>query len=94
MDDSLTDCLKPVVTQALQAQKIKSDKGLDQYCGNVSMKIHCKLGGVTHQVQTQALDVKTMMLGADVSVYDFAELFLITVRSLIRPRKVDRCRPP
>jgi eukaryotic translation initiation factor 2C len=56
------------VTQVLQAAKIKSDRGIDQYCGNVSMKIHCKLGGVTHQVLIPALDAKTMMIGADVRI--------------------------
>lgn len=39
-----------VPTQCLQAQKLKSDRGLDQYCGNVAMKIQAKLGGVTHEV--------------------------------------------
>ncbi|WWC67948.1 uncharacterized protein I206_101867 [Kwoniella pini CBS 10737] len=58
--------LKPVVTQCLQSQKIKSDRGLDQYCGNVAMKIHVKLGGVTHQV-AHGIDNKTMMIGADVT---------------------------
>ncbi|ORY31025.1 putative Argonaute-like protein [Naematelia encephala] len=59
---------KPVVTQCLQAQKLKADRGIEQYLGNVSMKIHSKLGGVTHEVPNpQVLDVTTMMLGADVS---------------------------
>ncbi|OCF32605.1 argonaute [Kwoniella heveanensis BCC8398] len=57
---------KPIVTQCLQAQKIKSDRGLDQYCGNVAMKVHSKLGGLTHQVQHQ-IDKNVMMIGADVS---------------------------
>ncbi|WVQ83346.1 hypothetical protein IAT38_005485 [Cryptococcus sp. DSM 104549] len=58
--------MKPVVTQCLQAQKIKSDRGLDQYCGNVSMKVHAKLGGLTHQVQHK-IEKTTMMIGADVT---------------------------
>ncbi|WWC59473.1 uncharacterized protein I303_102029 [Kwoniella dejecticola CBS 10117] len=58
--------LKPVVTQCLQSQKIKSDRGLDQYCGNVAMKVHVKLGGITHQV-SHGIDSKTMMIGADVT---------------------------
>ncbi|WWC86888.1 uncharacterized protein L201_001767 [Kwoniella dendrophila CBS 6074] len=57
--------LKPVVTQCLQSQKIKSDRGLDQYCGNVAMKIHAKLGGITHQV-AHNIEKNTMMIGADV----------------------------
>ncbi|WVQ98061.1 hypothetical protein IAU59_005183 [Kwoniella sp. CBS 9459] len=57
---------KPVVTQCLQAQKIKQERGLDQYCGNVAMKVHSKLGGLTHQVQHQ-IEKNTMMIGADVS---------------------------
>ncbi|WVF69797.1 hypothetical protein IAT40_004576 [Kwoniella sp. CBS 6097] len=58
--------LKPIVTQCLQAQKIKGDRGLDQYCGNVAMKVHSKLGGLTHQVQHQ-IEKNMMMIGADVS---------------------------
>ncbi|CAD6584810.1 MAG: hypothetical protein TREMPRED_003962 [Tremellales sp. Tagirdzhanova-0007] len=57
----------PIVTQCLQGMKIKQERGLDQYCGNISMKIHCKLGGVTHQVRIPALDERTMMIGADVT---------------------------
>nr|XP_031860632.1 uncharacterized protein CI109_003963 [Kwoniella shandongensis]KAA5527704.1 hypothetical protein CI109_003963 [Kwoniella shandongensis] len=56
----------PVVTQCLQSAKIKNERGLDQYCGNVAMKIHAKLGGLTHQVQ-HAVDKTTMMVGADVT---------------------------
>ena len=58
--------MQPIVTQCLQGMKIKGDRGLDQYCGNVSMKVHCKLGGVTHQIRIPALDSRTMMIGADV----------------------------
>ncbi|KIY33612.1 argonaute [Cryptococcus gattii E566] len=57
---------KPVVTQCLQSAKIKSDRGIDQYCGNVAMKVHCKLGGVTHQVKHN-VDKTTMLCGADVT---------------------------
>jgi hypothetical protein len=35
----------------MAADKLNKDNGLDQYLGNVSMKIHVKLGGVTHVVQ-------------------------------------------
>lgn len=63
-----TELLKPIPTQCLQANKITSDRGLDQYLGNVSMKVHLKVGGLTHQVPLpQVLDAKTMMIGADVS---------------------------
>ncbi|WRT64767.1 uncharacterized protein IL334_001701 [Kwoniella shivajii] len=58
--------LKPVVTQCVQSQKIKSDRGIDQYCGNLAMKVHAKLGGVTHGV-AHGIDNKTMMIGADVT---------------------------
>jgi eukaryotic translation initiation factor 2C len=36
----------PVPTQCLQSKKLQSDRGLDQYCANVSMKINAKLGGI------------------------------------------------
>ena len=38
--------LLPIATQCLQAAKINSDRGLDQYLGNVSMKIHAKVSTV------------------------------------------------
>ncbi|ORX38808.1 Argonaute-like protein [Kockovaella imperatae] len=59
--------VRPLVTQCLQGTKITSDRGLDQYLGNVSMKIHAKLGGVTHEVPNSGLDKTTMLIGADVS---------------------------
>ncbi|WVQ69267.1 uncharacterized protein L199_007484 [Kwoniella botswanensis] len=58
--------LKPVVTQCLQSAKIKSDRGIDQYCGNVAMKLHAKLGGITHVVN-HGIEKNTMMVGADVT---------------------------
>lgn len=61
------DLKAPVVTQLLQTQKIRGDRGMDQYIGNVSMKIHAKLGGVTHHVPQPMLDKTTMMIGADVT---------------------------
>ncbi|ODN94352.1 argonaute [Cryptococcus wingfieldii CBS 7118] len=61
---SCEQLFKPVPTQCLQSAKIKSDRGIDQYCGNVAMKVHSKLGGVTHQVQHQ-IPKTTMMVGAD-----------------------------
>lgn len=39
-----------MTTQCLQSMKIRSDRGLDQYCANVAMKIQAKIGGVTHEV--------------------------------------------
>ncbi|KAK4686649.1 eukaryotic translation initiation factor 2C, partial [Tremellales sp. Uapishka_1] len=57
----------PVPTQVLLANKVGNSRGMDQYCGNVSMKIHAKLGGVTHHSVTKELDKTTMMLGADVT---------------------------
>ncbi|KAK8847413.1 hypothetical protein IAR55_005271 [Kwoniella newhampshirensis] len=63
-----TEMKKPVVSQIMQSMKIRSDRGVDQYCGNMSMKIHAKVGGVTHQVPVpQLLDQTTMMIGADVT---------------------------
>lgn len=60
----------PVVTQCLQAAKIKSDRGLDQYCANVAMKVNAKLGGVTHTVPVgnlPGISDRTMIVGADVT---------------------------
>ncbi|WRT64769.1 uncharacterized protein IL334_001703 [Kwoniella shivajii] len=58
----------PVVTQIMQSAKVKNDRGRDQYCGNMSMKVHAKLGGITHTVKIpQAIDKTTMLVGADVS---------------------------
>ncbi|KAJ9122250.1 hypothetical protein QFC22_001670 [Naganishia vaughanmartiniae] len=59
----------PVPTQCLLASKLQGGK-LDQYTNNVSMKIHSKLGGVTHSVPLQdlpGLTNRTMLVGADVS---------------------------
>ncbi|GFZ47745.1 hypothetical protein JCM24511_05492 [Saitozyma sp. JCM 24511] len=58
---------KPIVTQIMAADKLNKDNGLDQYLGNVSMKIHVKLGGVTHVVQQPMIDTKTMIVGVDVT---------------------------
>ncbi|ODN82180.1 hypothetical protein L202_02471 [Cryptococcus amylolentus CBS 6039] len=57
---------KPVVTQCLQSARIKSPRRLDQYCGNVAMKVQAKVGGLTHQVDHK-IDKTTMMIGADVT---------------------------
>ncbi|WWD21504.1 hypothetical protein CI109_105990 [Kwoniella shandongensis] len=63
-----TELKRPVVSQIMQSSKITSTRGIDQYCGNMSMKVHAKLGGITHQVLVpQALDKTTMMIGADVT---------------------------
>ncbi|WVF69798.1 hypothetical protein IAT40_004577 [Kwoniella sp. CBS 6097] len=63
-----TELVAPVVTQLMQSSKITNERGIDQYCGNMSMKVHSKLGGITHQVPIpQSLDKSTMMIGADVS---------------------------
>lgn len=62
--------IKPVVTQCLQSAKIKNDRGLDQYCANVAMKVHSKLGGVTHTVpygDLPGVSKTTMFIGADVT---------------------------
>ncbi|KAK4686283.1 eukaryotic translation initiation factor 2C, partial [Tremellales sp. Uapishka_1] len=67
---SFTELKGPVPTQCLQAMKIRrDDKGIDAYTSNVAMKIHSKLGGLTHQVPLSDLPGmvkgKTMLLGAD-----------------------------
>ncbi|GAA5854435.1 hypothetical protein JCM5353_003413 [Sporobolomyces roseus] len=60
-----------IPTQVLLASKLTNPKGVDQYCGNVCLKLNLKLGGVNSTV-TQADLPKygtntTMMLGADVT---------------------------
>ncbi|KAJ9093915.1 hypothetical protein QFC19_008147 [Naganishia cerealis] len=65
-----TSLKAPVPTQCLLASKLRSERGLDQYCNNVAMKIHSKVGGVTHTVPLQdlpGLTNRTMLVGADVS---------------------------
>ncbi|KAL1411709.1 Protein argonaute [Vanrija albida] len=59
--------LQPVVTQCLVADKLMNERGLDQYLGNVAMKIHAKVGGVTHEVSVPGVDATTMVIGADVT---------------------------
>ncbi|WWC86900.1 uncharacterized protein L201_001779 [Kwoniella dendrophila CBS 6074] len=60
------DLKKPVVTQILMSSKFRNERGLDQYLNNVTMKVHSKLGGVTHAVPG-IIDKTTMMIGADVT---------------------------
>ncbi|GAA5922205.1 hypothetical protein JCM1841_000674 [Sporobolomyces salmonicolor] len=59
-----------IPTQVLLSKKIKDSRGIDQYCGNVCLKLNIKLGGVNSEVKQQDLPKfgkTTMMLGADVT---------------------------
>ncbi|WRT64768.1 uncharacterized protein IL334_001702 [Kwoniella shivajii] len=59
---------KPVVTQLMLTAKFRNERGLRTYLGNVAMKIHSKLGGVTHTVAIpHSIDRTTMIVGADVT---------------------------
>ncbi|RXK35353.1 hypothetical protein M231_07375 [Tremella mesenterica] len=55
----------PVPTQCMQGEQIR--KNSEQYKGNMAMKVHMKLGGVTHVVKHQKVDATVMIMGADVS---------------------------
>nr|XP_018265467.1 uncharacterized protein I303_01833 [Kwoniella dejecticola CBS 10117]OBR87625.1 hypothetical protein I303_01833 [Kwoniella dejecticola CBS 10117] len=59
---------EPVVTQIMLSQKFMNPRGLDMYLSNVAMKVHAKLGGVTHTVSVpDTIDRYTMLVGADVT---------------------------
>lgn len=53
----------------VQASKLTSDRGLDQYCANVGLKINLKLGGANQSLKNMGLfgDGKTMLVGLDVT---------------------------
>jgi hypothetical protein len=52
------------------------------------MKVHAKLGGVTHAVpQPTTLDSKTLMIGADVSAIQIYNTMCAYYRLLIRLRR-------
>lgn len=61
----------PIATQCVTQKKIQADRGLDQYCNNLALKINVKLGGVNGVVRDEALEMAkmtpTMFLGADVT---------------------------
>ncbi|ORY30401.1 Piwi domain-domain-containing protein [Naematelia encephala] len=59
----------PVVTQVLLGTNFRKEgSSLDQYINNITMKIHAKMGGITHEVPVPTvLDSNTMMIGADVT---------------------------
>lgn len=46
----VTEALTKCVNITSVFRNVFADK-YAQYCGNVAMKVHCKLGGVTHQVK-------------------------------------------
>ncbi|GAA6003090.1 hypothetical protein JCM10207_001981 [Rhodosporidiobolus poonsookiae] len=58
-------------TQVLLIKKLTNERGVDQYCGNVSLKLNAKLGGVNSTIVANDLPgfnpKKTLMLGADVT---------------------------
>ncbi|GAA5908226.1 hypothetical protein JCM5296_000418 [Sporobolomyces johnsonii] len=59
-----------IPSQVLLAKKIMEQRGIDQYCGNVCLKLNIKLGGVNSEVKPQDLPnfgKTTMMFGADVT---------------------------
>lgn len=65
-----TDLPSPVPNQCLMARKALNERGQDQYCANVAMKVNVKLGGANHSVtpnDVPAFTPTTMILGADVS---------------------------
>ncbi|GAA5897871.1 argonaute/piwi family protein [Sporobolomyces salmoneus] len=59
-----------IPSQVLLAKKLSNPKGVDQYCGNVCLKLNLKLGGVNSILSPNDLPkfgTSTMLLGADVS---------------------------
>ncbi|BGP40812.1 Protein argonaute [Rhodotorula kratochvilovae] len=60
-----------VLTQVLLIKKAFNDRGVDQYCGNVCLKLNAKLGGVNSTIAPVDLPGfvpnKTLLLGADVT---------------------------
>lgn len=67
---SFTELPSPVASQCLLGRKALNQKGQDQYCANVAMKINVKLNGSNHIVTPQdlpGLTASTMIMGADVS---------------------------
>nr|XP_019047161.1 hypothetical protein I302_03768 [Kwoniella bestiolae CBS 10118]OCF26091.1 hypothetical protein I302_03768 [Kwoniella bestiolae CBS 10118] len=58
----------PVVTQIMISAKSNNARGIGAYLSNVAMKVHSKLGGVTHAVPVPGvIDQTTMLVGADVT---------------------------
>lgn len=53
----------------VQASKLTMDRGFDQYCANVGLKINLKLGGTNQSLKNMGLfgDGKTMLVGLDVT---------------------------
>ncbi|ORY89743.1 Piwi domain-domain-containing protein [Leucosporidium creatinivorum] len=67
---STLELAAPLPSQVCLAKNIVNGPRLDQFCGNLLLKIHAKLGGVNSQVAPTDLPgwtSKTMMLGADVT---------------------------
>ena len=60
----------PVASQVLQIKKAFSDRGAQQYCANVGMKINIKLGGLNSLVEENDLprvNADLMMIGIGVT---------------------------
>lgn len=66
-----TELPSPVASQCLLARKALNERGQDQYCANVGMKINVKLNGSNHAVDSTqdlpGIGPQTMLVGADVS---------------------------
>ncbi|KAF2008657.1 Piwi-domain-containing protein [Aaosphaeria arxii CBS 175.79] len=60
-----------VHTICMIASKLMKERGRDQYCANVALKLNLKLGGINQQVNPQNLSLieedKTMIVGIDVT---------------------------
>ncbi|KAI5479305.1 argonaute [Pseudohyphozyma bogoriensis] len=68
--DAMMSLPAPVPSQALLLKNILKDRGVDQYCGNVSMKINVKLHGSNWKIDPADLpkvSEKTVIFGADVT---------------------------
>ncbi|GAA5971084.1 hypothetical protein JCM11641_004138 [Rhodosporidiobolus odoratus] len=62
-----------VPTQVMLTKKILDQRGVDQYCGNLLLKVNAKVGGINSGFANPKVDLpgfalnKTLMLGADVT---------------------------
>lgn len=55
-------------TQTLLLKKVMDQRGVDQYAGNVAMKINAKLNGINSALSAaDSVPPKTLLLGADVT---------------------------
>ncbi|KAJ3557975.1 hypothetical protein NM688_g1185 [Phlebia brevispora] len=65
------DVLRGIPTQCVKAGKYDSQKGREQYCSNVALKINVKAGGINSYVQpkTSVINImqESMIVGCDVT---------------------------